>query len=696
MFLIPMLAALPLLRPASDVARIAYRDETTGVTFRVEGTVLRPCTHEGGRLSLEDDSGAVSLLEHKCWPELGAFKSGDRIRATGFTKAADRHGHVNALVVTADLLAHGEAPKPIDVTIADIAAGKVDFRLVSATGVVRDVFRDDIEYDCCHLVLSHDGKSVCAYLAERDSPTALDALIGAEIRVTGCCHPPLGASRTYIGRGISLDRSDAARIEILRPAPTDPFSAPALKDFKDLTPAAIAALGRHRTGGRVLAVLNRGGFLLRRDNGQLARVTPALGNLPHVGDLLDVVGFPETDLYRINLSGAIWRRSATTSAPDDPPALALAAHELTADENGHPRFAVWLHGRLIRLSGTVASATAVGHARGTLHLETDGQLVTVDGSSVAEAVLAIPVGSRIEVTGVCVMETENWRPNLAIPRIGGYVLVPRTADDIRIVSRPPWWTPARLIVVIGSLLALLVAIGIWNRVLRQLVERKGRALFKEQIARAGADMRTEERTRLAVELHDAISQNLSGASMQIDAAERTLDRNRDKTLRHLNIASKTLTSCREELHNCIWDLRNQALDETDMNAAIRKTLLQHVGDAELVIRFNVPRARLSDNTAHALLRIIRELVVNAVRHGNAKSVRVAGTLEDGKLLFSVTDDGCGFDPETRPGIPEGHFGLQGVAERIRPLGGTMSVDSAPGRGTRIALSLNTPKVSDNG
>ena len=75
MFLIPMLAALPLLRPASDVARIAYRDETTGVTFRVEGTVLRPCTHEGGRLSLEDDSGAVSLLEHKCWPELGAFKS---------------------------------------------------------------------------------------------------------------------------------------------------------------------------------------------------------------------------------------------------------------------------------------------------------------------------------------------------------------------------------------------------------------------------------------------------------------------------------------------------------------------------------------------------------------------------------------------------------------------------------------------
>ena len=322
--------------------------------------------------------------------------------------------------------------------------------------------------------------------------------------------------------------------------------------------------------------------------------------------------------------------------------------------------------------------------------------MTVDGSSVAEAVLAIPVGSRIEVTGVCVMETENWRPNLAIPRIGGYVLVLRTADDIRIVSRPPWWTPARLIVVIGSLLALLVAIGIWNRVLRQLVERKGRALFKEQIARAGADMRTEERTRLAVELHDAISQNLSGASMQIDAAERTLDRDRDKTLRHLNIASKTLTSCREELHNCIWDLRNQALDETDMNAAIRKTLLQHVGDAELVIRFNVPRARLSDNTAHALLRIIRELVVNAVRHGNAKSVRVAGTLEDGKLLFSVTDDGCGFDPETRPGIAEGHFGLQGVAERIRPLGGTMSVDSAPGRGTRIALSLNTPKVPDNG
>ena len=160
-------------------------------------------------------------------------------------------------------------------------------------------------------------------------------------------------------------------------------------------------------------------------------------------------------------------------------------------------------------------------------------------------------------------------------------------------------------------------------------------------------------------------------------------------LQHLDIATKTLKSCRDELRNCIWDLRNDALEQADMNDAIKRTLNPHVNGVNLAVRFNVPRERLSDNTAHALLRIIRELVQNAVRHSNAANIRIAGKLDDEQLLFSVSDDGCGFDPNNVQGVHQGHFGLQGIRERIDLLGGEMTISSTIGHGTKVSISLKT-------
>ena len=140
----------------------------------------------------------------------------------------------------------------------------------------------------------------------------------------------------------------------------------------------------------------------------------------------------------------------------------------------------------------------------------------------------------------------------------------------------------------------------------------------------------------------------------------------------------------------MWDLRNQTLEDERMDDAIRRTLAPHLGGASLAVRFDVPRERLSDNTALAILRIIRELTVNAVRHGHAKSIHVAGCVEDGRLMFSVRDDGCGFDPGSRPGIEEGHFGLQGISERIEGFNGGISISSAPGHGAKITVRIPIP------
>ena len=223
-------------------------------------------------------------------------------------------------------------------------------------------------------------------------------------------------------------------------------------------------------------------------------------------------------------------------------------------------------------------------------------------------------------------------------------------------------------------------------------ERRGRELLKERIELVESELRLEERTRLAVELHDSIAQNIMGVSLQLDTANKLVKQNAPSALQHLDIASKALESCHAELRACIWDLRNLALEEKDMNEAIRRTVSQHLNNASLLVRFNVPRDRLTDNTTHALLRIIRELVTNAVRHGKAHAIKVVGAIEDGQLLFSVCDDGDGFDTSNYPGMAQGHFGLQGIRERIRGFNGKMDIDSKPGKGTYVRIAITMPST----
>ena len=157
------------------------------------------------------------------------------------------------------------------------------------------------------------------------------------------------------------------------------------------------------------------------------------------------------------------------------------------------------------------------------------------------------------------------------------------------------------------------------------------------------------------------------------------------------IALKTIDSSRTALRNCIWDLRNRALEEDDLEAAIRLTLAPHVGGTDVTIRFPVDRAMISDTTAHAFLSIIRELTLNAIRHGGASAIKIAGAIENGRLLFSVRDNGCGFDPERCPGMEQGHFGLQGVRERAKEFKGQVRIDSRPGAGAKVTITIPLPR-----
>ena len=162
----------------------------------------------------------------------------------------------------------------------------------------------------------------------------------------------------------------------------------------------------------------------------------------------------------------------------------------------------------------------------------------------------------------------------------------------------------------------------------------------------------------------------------------------------LDTAERMLDSCRLELRRCLFDLRGHALEAQNFEDAIHSTLAPLCDGVDLVVRFDVRRAHFDDTTVHAVLCMVRELVSNALRHGRATQIRVAGEYHDGTLSFSVRDNGCGFDTEARLGPSQGHFGLEGIRERAERFNGNAIFESRSGAGTRIAVTLHLSEGKD--
>lgn len=678
-----------VLRSAAELANAVFERNAKDLDFEIEAVVTFTPKATGSMFGIRDESGAMLLYNG---PEIShtTISPGDRILARGKTSTIDSSENVFANCTSFEVLGHDESieTSPATVSAADLQSGRHDCTVRTLLGTVRDAFMDDVDPEWTYLVVESGTDEIYAPV-RTDDRKGLESLIGSEISLTGVCMPSDTGSRMRLGRIFRV--ADQANVRIIRGRKSDPFDTPLLDNVGLKRPSEIARIGRRRVIGHVIATWRGKRALIRLDTGDCVRIDIASQPIPRCGDRVEAVGFPETDLYRISLSRATWRKAGGDKAPEDrPEAISVAA--LFMDEHGRPRFDPKFCNRLIRTDGTVKSVTVNNGTASLIYIEESGCVMAVDASTLDDPLPDIRPGCRLAITGICVMDTEYWRPNSVFPRINGLTLVVRHPEDLTVLAHPPWWTTTRLMAVIGAMLTVLIGIIIWNRSLNRIAERRGRELLREQIGHIKANLKVDERTRLAVDLHDALSQSLTGIAMQIDLVKRlTSDENCPKIDQHLNIASRTLQSCRNELRSCIWDLRNQALDEPAMENAIRMTLLPHLDATRLAVRFPVSRARLNDNTAHTILRIVRELVSNAIRHGHAASVRVAGAVEADRLSLSVQDDGTGFDPSSRPSIREGHFGLDGIKERIRSFSGNMEIASNPGHGTKITVTLILPR-----
>ena len=675
-----------VIRTAVGIRDTSPRDAAPpGAPFDIEATIVYPHKLSVGiqlQFLVHDSSGTAVLQAYMKNADFTLY-AGDRVRARGVV--ISERGGIYAHCTNAIILAHQEPQKPTRTTVGKILSGKFDGHLVTVKGEITDVFIDEIDKGFIYFILTDGDQSIYMPMSwKHEMRNEAEALIGSVVEVTGALMTEHNAGqRRYMGHILWVRGFEPGRHPDHKKAGKDPFAEPEISDARNLDPGRIFTLGRRKVSGTVLASWHGDHSLLKTDDGYLVRLDLATRESPEPGLRIEAVGLPESDLYNVNLRRVRWRRTEGIPLKAEMPEPVTAAHMLGfAPDNRRSSF----HGRMVQVTGIVRGLPSV-ESDGRIILEDGGFLLPVDFSGCPNALSGVTVGCTVRISGVAVMDVDNWRPSAVFPKIKEVFVVVTAPDALTVLKRPSWWTAGRSMTAIGLLLAVILGVTIWNRSLKSLAERRGRELTEETVARVASELKVRERTRLAVELHDSIAQNLTGAIMEIRTGVRLGSTNHDGMLDHLEMAQKTLESCRHELRNCIWDLRNRALEQTDMDKAIRLTVTPQIGPTSLAVRFAVPRERISDNSAHAILRIIRELAVNAVRHGRATSIKVAGSVENGKLMFAVSDNGCGFDPSSAPGVEDGHFGLQGIRERVAAFDGEMSVDSAPGRGAKITISI---------
>jgi signal transduction histidine kinase len=201
-----------------------------------------------------------------------------------------------------------------------------------------------------------------------------------------------------------------------------------------------------------------------------------------------------------------------------------------------------------------------------------------------------------------------------------------------------------------------------------------------------------ERNRLALELHDVVSQKLFSLTLTAEAAATQLDRDpvaaRRQVLRLGELAREAL----DELRSLILGLRPPELERDGLAGALRKEIdmLRRVHDVEIELQTGgaAPEHARHDGGEDdlAVLRIAHEALHNALRHADPEHV-VVRLLEDGQLLIvEVSDDGVGFHPD-RAEARSRHLGLTSMEERARELGGRLEIRSAPRRGTTVRLEV---------
>jgi signal transduction histidine kinase/streptogramin lyase len=199
----------------------------------------------------------------------------------------------------------------------------------------------------------------------------------------------------------------------------------------------------------------------------------------------------------------------------------------------------------------------------------------------------------------------------------------------------------------------------------------------------------EERARIAREIHDTLAQGFVGICSQLDALALKLNGDPAVVRRQLDLARKMARHSLTEARRSVTDLRTPELEEQDLACALRSAAHRWTAasKASVAVRVDELKEKLPGEVGQNLLRIAQEAVANALKHAKARNISVELERTNHALCLRVKDDGEGFDPSAALSILAGHYGILGMRERAERLGGKFDLESGPGAGTLLEVTV---------
>lgn len=657
-------AASEILTRTADVRALSLAGAEANPPLRLRGTITYLDRFNYQAAFVQDESGGI-YVDRISDPSL---KRGMVVEIEGYAHP----GKFAPSVMPRKwrIVGQAEMPPPRLASFEDFASGALDSQWLEVRGIVRSVSRrEDGRTD---LVLRLKGGSVNVLVTEPLSPE-FESLPDCAVRLKGVSYSRF-QQRKFAEAWLATETFGDLTIE--RRGSSDPFALPtrsvaALFGFqKD-----GASEHRVKTRGTVLFASRGEAIFLRDETGPLkvlpVRFEPGLD----AGDIVEAVGFTASQHSQPSLEHALYRKVAT-SAPPMPRAMEI--------EKG-----TWgiYDGDLVRLEARLVDS-AVAREGVQLFLEAGGIFCTARGAwaDVFADSRKLERESRIAVTGIWQVTQPSMPPLTLLPEVSRQILM-RSPADIAVVEMPPWWNLRRVLWTSAAL------VGICGFATAMLVHRSRLRLREQALERSAAERQfaaiLEERNRLSREIHDTLSQALTGISVQIECARERLGDNGGGAAAHLDLAGDLVRASLTEARRSIGNMRAQILERYDLPSALRQIGEQLTRGTSIAFALKVQgtQRRLSPHTENNLLRIGQEALTNAVRHAKPRAITLQITYEASFVKLDVQDDGCGFptDPTTSEGSPG--LGLVGMQERVRQMHGQFTANTPAEGGVQIAVTL---------
>ncbi len=696
-----------LLTNAVDVISLSAEQAARSLRVSLTGVVTAADPVLKGRFFVQDSTGGVFVDNvNGRRPE-----PGDVVEVTGITYA----GAFAPTVTAPSVRKIGTAPLPPakPVSVEQLMSGSEDSQRIEISGIVRDARNDGSRLT---MDLVTGGYRFRAYLSVA-SGFQPEKLVGAQVRVRGTAAEAHNRSLRQLV-AVEVYIPNLADLAVEKSESVNPFESPVIP---------LDKLAQFRRGNSLTQRVHVRGEVTFQRPGECVFLEDRIFGLQvqsrqrtnlSPGEVVDAVGFLSFENYLPVLQDAVFRDAGEPQTPVKPQAVTI--EELQSG---------LYHADYISLSGKLIELTVNRGRPGTtlpgttaMVLQTSNFTFTAIANNLAgqAALAAIPIGSVLEVSGICLTQIDSDG------KLESFQILIGNPKDVLIIKKPGWLTPQRLLIGFVIVCSLLIVIVSWtvmlsrkNSTLNFLVAEREKARqalqqandqLEERVKERTAQLKFEitarkesevqfkavltERTRLAQELHDTVEQTLTGIALQLDAASKLHDRSPENSLRHLELARSLMAKSQVEVRQSVWDLRSRELEQFDLATALTEGARQITCGTNVQVRFETrgkPRS-LPEVVEENLLRIGQEALANIIKHSGATHVGIELQFEQQQVCLQVKDNGTGFDLEKAVGPSEGHFGLLGMSERAKRLGGRFSLSSKPEEGTsvRVEIPFNPP------